>query len=217
MSPEENKQEFLKLFDTYILPVREGALELREFLEKSSFFDDPASGRYHLNVPGGLCRHSLNVYYSLCDLAALVTYGDSGNGCPTELETTVAIVSLLHDLCKIGCYKQEPRNQKTYDPEKVRAAGWGVKHDQLGDFIWETVLQYKFDDPMPLGHGEKSVMIIMDHMKLTEEEKFCIRYHMGPWQDGEKNNVGKAFELYPLAALTHMADMMATYYSERES
>ncbi len=214
MNPEENKQEFLKLFDTYILPVREGALELREFLEKSSFFDDPASGKYHLNVPGGLCQHSLNVYHRLWDLLNLEKNRDT---IQMPSPSTVAVVSLLHDLCKIGCYRQEPRNQKTYDPEKVRAAGWGVKHDQLGDFIWETVLQYKFDDPLPFGHGEKSVWIIQKYLTLSDEEAFAIRYHMGPWPKEEQNNCGKAFELYPLGCLLFIADMQATYFDERES
>ena len=218
MTPEESKAEFIRIFQEDVIPVRPGAADLLYYLEKqSSFFTDPASGKYHLNVPGGLCQHSLNVYHRLMNLVATEPYLFENGGFPAPGKDSIAVIALLHDLCKIGCYQQEARNQKNYDPEKVKAAGWGVKHDQLGDFIWETVMQYKFDDPMPYGHGEKSVYIISGYMKLSREEAFAIRYHMGPWQDGEKNNVNKTFELYPLAVLAHIADMQATYFDERES
>ena len=125
---------------------------------------------------------------------------------------------LLHDICKTGCYKKEPKNQKTYDPEKVgKAQRYQVKHDDMGDFIWETVMAYKFDDPMPYGHGEKSVYMISGFMKLTREEAMAIRWHMGAYS-GEQDwrDLGKAYEQYPLALLTHFADMAATHIDEKE-
>lgn len=109
----------------------------------------------------------------------------------------------MHDICKVGCYKSEPKNQKTYDPEKVKKAQkWQIKHDALGDFIWETVMGYKFDEDFVYGHGEKSVYIVSAFMKLTREEAVAIRFHMGPWQDGEKQNAGKAFEQCSIAGAT---------------
>ena len=60
-SVEENKQEFINIFTTYI--KREGADKLLDYLINSSdFFSAPASGRRHSNFEGGLCFHSLNVY-----------------------------------------------------------------------------------------------------------------------------------------------------------
>lgn len=107
-------------------------------------------------------------------------------------DETIAICGLLHDLCKVGCYQKEPKNQKTYDPTKVgQAQRYQIKHDDLGDFIWETVMAYKFDDPMPYGHGEKSVYIVSSFMKLTREESFAIRYHMGPWGNEDQNGPSK--------------------------
>lgn len=44
----------------------------------------------------------------------------------------------------------------------------------------------------------------------------AIRWHMGSWQDGEKQNAGTAFGMYKLAVLTHLADMQATYLDETE-
>ena len=133
---------------------------------------------------------------------------------------SVAICGLLHDVCKVNVYQQEPKNRKTYDPEKVAAAEpWQVKHDALGDFIWETVMGYKFEDDLPYGHGEKSVYIISAFMKLSREEAMAIRWHMGFSDNDFKGggySVGNAFEKYPLALLTHIADLQATYLDEVE-
>ena len=75
---------------------------------------------------------------------------------------------------------------------------------------------YEFSDPMPYGHGEKSVYIIGGFLRLTREEAFAIRYHMGFSGIEEKRDIGFVFQNFPLAyALSH-ADMMATYYLEKE-
>lgn len=208
------KEQFLQIYDAEI--HRPGAEKLRDWLTRSAFFDDPASARHHLAIPGGLCQHSLNVYHRLKALC----YMEAGANPNFEMpdEETIAICGLLHDVCKVGTYVMEPRNQKTYDPGKVAAATKGqVKHDTLGDFIWETVMKYQNNDPMPFGHGEKSVYIISGFMQLSREESFAIRYHMGPWQDGEKRNAGASFEMFELALLTHMADELATFVDEKET
>ena len=67
---------------------------------------------------------------------------------------------------------------------------------------------------MPYGHGEKSVYIISGFMRLTREEAFAIRYHMGFSGTEPANNVGAAFEKYPLAFALATADMEATYFLE---
>lgn len=207
------KDEFLYIYNALI--VRPGADKLLEWLEKSSFFDDPASAKHHLAIKGGLCRHSLNVYKRLKWLCEMEAIQNPNFQMPSD--ETIAIVALLHDLCKVGTYIMEPKNQKTYDLDKVAAAPrYQVKNDSLGDFIWETVLQYQNNDTMPFGHGEKSVYIIQNFMRLTREEAFAIRYHMGSWNEGEKQNAGASFELYELALLTHMADEFATFVEEKE-
>lgn len=80
---------------------------------------------------------------------------------------------------------------------------------------WEQYPCYIHDDKLPYGHGEKSVYIASGFMKLTREEAMAIRWHMGPWQDGEKQEAGRAFAMYPLALLTHVADMQATFIDEK--
>ena len=106
------------------------------------------------------------------------------------------MAALLHDLCKIGCYRPGTRNVKGSDGK------------------WKSVPTYQFDDPMPYGHGEKSVYIVNGYLRLTREEAFAIRYHMGFSGDEDKRNVGKAFQMYPLAFALSTADCEATYFLE---
>lgn len=200
------------IVDTLLETERPGIEKLVEFLKNSDFFVAPASTRFHLSAPGGLARHSLHVYYRL-----LEQMGHDGNIDQPVLQTC-AIVGLLHDICKIGVYKQEVKNKKFYDADKVAAANPGmVKHDAMGDFVWDSVMEYKFDDPLPYGHGEKSVYMLNGFITLSREESMAIRWHMGFSEDGNKNMVSKAFAMYPLALATHIADMMATYEDERET
>ena len=104
------------------------------------------------------------------------------------------MVSLLHDICKVNCYKQSTRNVK----------------DKQGN--WQQVPWYEFEDSLPYGHGEKSVYILSGFLRLSREEAFAIRYHMGFSGTEEARNVGKAFEMFPLAFALSTADMEATYF-----
>ena len=111
-------------------------------------------------------------------------------------EESIAIVALLHDLCKAGCYRE------------------GVRNVKQPDGSWRQQKIYQFEDPMPYGHGEKSVYIINGYMRLTREEAFAIRYHMGFSGPEDNRDVGKAFEMFPLAYALHAADSEATYFLE---
>ena len=208
------KEKFIELYKEHI--TRPGADKLLEWLEKSDFFDAPASTRFHLSTAGGLCEHSVHVFERLKTLIGVEELNSPMFDAPSM--ESVAIVGLLHDLCKVGVYHQEPKNVKTYDPEKVKdAQKWQVKHDGQGDFIWETILGYKFEDPIPYGHGEKSVYVISGFMRLSREEAMAIRWHMGFSDNdflGGGHSVGGAFEKFPLAVLTHIADLEAAYLDE---
>lgn len=165
---------------------REGINELIEFLEKTDFYTAPASTKFHCAYEGGLLEHSINVYKALKEL----TKGEWS-------EDTIRIVALLHDICKINQYKVEMRNKK----------------NEHGEWVKEPY--YTTDDIMPLGHGEKSVMLISEFIKLTKEELYAIRWHMGGYEPKENYGyVAKAYEKYPLAVYTHMADLMSTYILE---
>ena len=190
-----DKERFIDLYQTHIR--REGADKLLEYLDSpaSDFFTAPASTKFHNNVPGGLLSHSLNVY------DCLVSYYKSERR--TELfglsdvpDETLAVVALLHDLCKVNVSKESKRNVK----------------DESG--VWRQVPYYEFKDELPYGHGEKSVYIISGFMRLSREEAFAIRYHMGFSNEDDPRNVGAAFELFPLALALSIADTEATYFVE---
>lgn len=179
--------EFFDLFDGNI--KRDGAKALKDWLEGSDFFTAPASTRYHGSHPGGLVEHSINVYRRLKHLVETCWPGGE-----KPSDETIAIVSLLHDLCKVNFYAVEMRNRK----------------NEYGQ--WEQYPFYIIDDQLPYGHGEKSVYIVSGFMKLSREEAFAIRFHMGDYTD---QNTNKAFVMYPLALLLHQADEQASNFDEK--
>ena len=185
-----NKQRFKEIVESEI--QRDGIQNLMRWLETSDFYSAPASTQYHNACEGGLCDHSLGVYDALIQLNA--TFG-------LELKPeSMAIAALFHDLCKVNVYVKTKRNQK----------------NEYGR--WEEVEGYKFDDQMPLGHGEKSVFILQNSfLKLTLAEMYAIRWHMGGFDNsvkGGERGQSSAYEKCPLAAALHLADMAATYFVE---
>lgn len=190
------KEEFIEIFRENV--HREGADALLDYLEnKSDFFTCPASAKYHGAYEGGLCDHCLNVYHCLVDYLARERVQEL-YGLEVSPESA-AIAALLHDVCKVGCYKVSTRN---------------VKNDATG--VWEKVPFYQYEDPLPYGHGEKSVYIISGFMKLTRQEAMAIRWHMGFSGQEDARLVGQALEQYPLAFALSVADMEATYFLEGE-
>ena len=62
------------------------------------------------------------------------------------------------------------------------------------------------------GHGEKSVIMLQQHMNLTDEEMLCIRWHMGAFDDKEHwNSYGRSVTHFPNVLYTHTADMVAAH------
>ena len=196
MSENNAKQRFIEIYKSKI--TREGSDKLLEYLTSSScdFFSAPASTRYHGNYPGGLCEHSVNVYDCLSDYLSRPRVKEEYG--LEYSEESIAIVALLHDLCKTNFYVESTRNVKE-------------------DGVWKTVPYYTIEDTLPYGHGEKSVYIISGYMRLTRDEAFAIRYHMGftdVASPEQKGNVGRAFEMFPLAFALHTADSEAAYFLE---
>lgn len=212
-----NMEENIKRFEDLMSGVtRDGVAELMDYIKnKTDFYTAPASTQFHLACDGGLLQHSLNVYDCLVAKKESPVWKKILETIPDE---SLIIMALLHDLCKVNFYVKGTKNQKTYDPEKVAAAeNWQVKHDDKGDFIWETVLRYEIDDKMPLGHGEKSVMLINCFMKLKTPEIFAIRWHMGFSEEkSQYKAVGEAMERYPIVLALHEADLEATKLLESE-
>ena len=188
------KEEFIAIYREHIR--REGSGELLDYLEnKSDFFTAPASARFHGAYAGGLCDHSVNVYRCLEAYLARDRVKEV-YGLEYSPES-VAVAALLHDVCKIGCYKAGSRN---------------VKNDATGQ--WEKVPTFYYEDKLPYGHGEKSVYIISGFMRLTREEAMAIRWHMGFSGPEDERTVGQALQQFPLAFALATADMEAAYFLE---
>lgn len=204
---EDNVERFENLMATV---TRDGKDDLMDYIRtKTDFYTAPASTQYHLSCEGGLLQHSLNVYDCLVAKKESPVWKRVLEDIPEE---SLIIMALLHDLCKVNFYVKGTRNQKTYDADKVAAAEpWQRKHDDMGDFVWETVLRYEVNDIMPLGHGEKSVMLINCFMKLNVPEIFAIRWHMGFSEEkSQYKALGEAMEKYPIVLALHEADLEAT-------
>ena len=187
-----NQDRFIQLFETHIR--RDGSADLLEWLKGTDFFVAPSSTRFHGACEGGLCRHSIYVWNHL--LRLLKAYPEI-----RVSAETAAIVSLLHDVCKVGCYKTEFRNKK----------------NELGK--WMQVPFYTFREDEPFGyHGCKSVIQIQKFMRLTDEETVSIANHMG-FSDRSAGDyaLGEAYKRYPLALLVHVADSAATFMDEADA
>lgn len=198
-----NTVENVQAFETLLSKVsRVGINDLIEYIRNSDFYKAPASTRYHLSVEGGLLQHSLNVYRALKGILK-----DTGNGSYSYLcdgievaslsEENLIIISLLHDICKVNSYAVEKRNRKN------------------DEGVWEEYDFYITDEKFPYGHGEKSVLIISNFIKLSDIEQMSIRWHMGfPDEFAGKMAYGSAVEKYPVIIAVNTADMLASRIME---
>lgn len=188
----ENKERFINLLRS---TKREGIEELIVWLEITDFYKAPASTRFHGNYEGGLLEHSLNVY----DMLNLEVNNIMSKTENIKInQESVILVALLHDLCKVNLYKVDYRNTK----------------NDYGQ--WIKVPYYTTEDNEPYGHGEKSVMLAQDFIKLTKEEMYSIRWHMGFTEGKEQYNyISATYNKYELAVLAHVADLKASYLLER--
>lgn len=182
-------EQIYKNYYSYI--ERPGAEDLLQWMCAQGFFEAPASTKHHGAEPGGLAQHSINVYRRIFALAGQEERKNRKAAAGYTVET-LAIVALLHDLCKIDAYKEAPE-------------GSNRRYDITRNF--------------PAGHGEKSVILIMRFMQLTDEEVLAIRWHMGQYDfyaKGGGYDLDNAFHQCKLAVMLHLADMMATHFDEAE-
>lgn len=175
---------------------RDGIEKLLAFIRKSDFYKAPASTRFHSSHEHGLLEHSMNVYKCLKSKKENPIWKEKLSKIPDE---SFVLAALLHDLCKTYFYAVDYRNKKNENG------------------VWERVPFYTVDDKIPYGHGEKSVMMIEEYIKLTPSERYAIRWHMG-WSEPKENYnaLGNAFGRFPLALALHEADQEATYLLEEE-
>ncbi|MBI4447604.1 HD domain-containing protein [Candidatus Woesearchaeota archaeon] len=166
---------------------RKGIDGLIEWMEENEYFTGPASSKpeYHGAHEGGLMEHSYNVYELFKEKNERLKLGLE--------EDSIIITGLLHDLCKCGIYK------------KNVLKGGKVSESQ----------PYKVEDSFPLGHGEKSVAIIGQHIKLSNTESLLIRWHMLTYDKEWENYETKVEEAAPAIYAFHCADYESTKYLEK--
>jgi len=187
------RERFIHIFRENI--KREGSEDLFDWLDFNDFFTAPASTKFHSNYEGGLCEHSVKVYECLKDRLSRDEECDYS-------DETVAIVALLHDVCKVNCYKKDLRNKKI-------------------DGKWVQQEYWAFDEKFPCGdHADKSVIILQNFMKLEPDEILAIRAHMGEYDSASKGGsyfISRIFERCRLAVHLHLADTEAAYLKEKKA
>lgn len=185
---------------------RKGMPELLEYLETTDFYFAPSSTQYHDAKVGGLVDHSLKVYGNMVRLNNIF----QGN----YKEDTLKIVGLLHDLCKVNFYTLEKKSLPRKDDKG------NLVFDDFKRKIWDETTIYIIEDQLPLGHGEKSVILTQRFISLTTEEIMAIRWHMGGYDDLHSTYAGNlaitsASDKFPLIILTHIADLSASFLKVR--
>lgn len=200
--------EKIQEFETILRGTgREGIEGLIAYLRKSDFYTAPASTRFHSCHSGGLMEHSMWVLACLRAKAEQAVWQEAFKGIGDD---SLVLIALLHDLCKANFYAIEMKNVKVYSEH-------GTKSDSKGRYDWESVPSYTVDDKFPAGHGEKSVFILNNFIKLKPEELMAIRWHMGFTEPKENwNTLGNAIRKYPIVLAVHEADLEATYLLEEE-
>lgn len=186
---QKNKKEIVELLRT---TDREGIEYLIRYMENNDFFKAPCSGQYHLCCIGGLAQHSLNVYAHIKKLADALC--DETN---RPSEDTLIIVSLLHDLGKVGDHG------KPYYVENILKSG---KKSDSKPFETNSSL-------LNVPHEIRSVIISERFIRLTEEEEHAILYHNGTYTGMGYEWKGKE---QPLDLLLHWSDMWCSRVTEIE-
>jgi hypothetical protein len=206
---------------------RDGIEKVVSWLMESDFFTAPASRKHHAAYPGGLRDHSVTVFEFF-----LQKIGQFDLKVPPE---SAIIAGVLHDVCKIGLYKpdEEPPSSAQLHYLQDLAKAQYRKYEQQGlTKAWATELigwykekkgegpeptkgmAYTSEDKLPIGHGEKSVILLQPMITLTEQEIFLIRFHMGPFGT-DLNLYNAAMELHPEIAAIFTSDMESTHLVEK--
>lgn len=202
---EQNKYAFIELLKKVERPGADINALLYK-LESSDFFVAPCSTKYHLNVRGGLCEHSLNVYWEVKRLNDELNLGVN--------EDTMIIISLLHDLDKMDKYEQYYKNVQKYHEQ-------GKKSDDNGRYDWVKEWHYKIredGDRFVYGHhGQNSEYIANSYIPLTMEESAAItNHHTNTMDDYKPYDMNAILNRFPIVGLLHTADFICTFLKENQ-
>ena len=159
-----------------------------------SFFNEPASTKYHGAFAGGLMYHSIAVLKAVLDTYDIYLsekYRKLSNTSNIYVEMREDICAniaaiLLHDICKVGKY--------TYNADKNKY-----------DYNYNAVPSFQ--------HGAESYRrLVHEGFHLSREWELAVAYHMGNWgvSETESKDFSTITEKIPEVLLLHHADMIAT-------
>jgi len=188
---KENKKRYISELKN---SKRKGVDELLAWLDKTDFYQAPASTKFHLDVYGGLCQHSLNVLDITRKFNKVLELDIE--------DEPIIVVSLLHDLCKINYYIVKQVWDKEYKDQTNK---------------WRQTDEWSVEEKMPLGHGEKSAILAYHYLDMNADEIAAIRWHLGAFEGGIQFAYPtgipfkKATDKYPLLKLLMLADIAAVF------
>ena len=207
-------------------------------LDSSGFFFSPATTQYHCSYYGGLCNHSLDVFFNLIRLscnkmgydfnklhafaiksedsssAVEYTYEDELSEEEKKLLESCAITGLLHDMCKMGKFESMVKNVKVYSNS-------GNCQDSGGKYEWKAIEGYqlkKSQDRFLFGtNGETSEFMVRQFIPLNVDESIAIINSCGDTENNSNrgSNIAALFNRYSLPVLLHCADLISCYLDER--
>ena len=191
----EEKVMFVE--STLMSTARTGIDKVIDYLRNTDFYYAPSSTKFHSNYQGGLLDHSILVLSTAAGLRdAMVKMKPELADRLTD--ESLIISCLLHDLCKVGFYVPKEKWKKDENDK------------------WVSYRGYDVEDTFPIGHGEKSVILLQWlGLSLTIDEMLAIRYHMGLWSTsvdcGDANRAYfRAVNMCPLLTIVQNADFMAS-------
>lgn len=177
--------------------ARTGMDKVIDYLRNTDFYYAPSSTKFHSNYQGGLLDHSILVLSTAAGLRdAMVKMKPELADRLTD--ESLIISCLLHDLCKVGFYVPKEKWKKDENDK------------------WVSYRGYDVEDTFPIGHGEKSVILLQWlGVELTIDEMLAIRYHMGLWSTsvdcGDANRAYfRAVNMCPLLSVVQNADFMSS-------
>lgn len=190
LTEDQIKQNKERIVSSLMSTQRNGVENIIEnFMFKTDFFTAPASTKYHDDYTGGLADHSLKVMDIMMKFAKQM-FGDEFL---ESNKNSIIITSLLHDICKVDCYKESKRNKKINGK-------------------WQEVPFWEYENKRPIAvHGPASTIIIQNFVRLTIEEIMAISWHSGAFNliGNELSSYMNANEYSPLVYMLHFSDMMS--------
>lgn len=173
--------------DSLMKTGRENMTALLDYMAESGFLTAPSSGGNHTCKEGGLAEHSVNVMRMAEKIGVALLGGAAYN----DIQNSVVIAALLHDLGKVGDF-----NKQMYVENILKS---GKRSDAK---------PYKRNpDLLPVPHAVRSVKLATLFIDLTEDEEWAILCHDGLYDFMKYDMQGHETQL---SMIIHWADMWAS-------